>query len=420
MSCAPSWRVRQASTVALLVALVLTGCGGGDEGGVPTLKFYVFKEPGGAFAQAAARCSESAGGRYRIEMADLPPSADQQREQLVRRLAARDSDIDIMGMDVIWTAEFAGAGWLLPWEEQAAEAVRQGTIPATVSTGTYEGRLWAAPYTTNTQLLWYRKDRVPQPPATWDEMLSMAERIGPQEGRIQVQGNRYEGLTVWFNSLLASAGAEILDGPDQVALPPGPTTKALDVMKRVASSPVADPGLSTAQEDDARLAFEAGGSAFMVNYTFVWPSAQENAPQVAANMGWARWPRVDPTVPSHVTIGGINLGIGAYSDHPDLAFEAATCLRSPENQVIASELGGLPPTTQALYDDPRVREAFPFADTLRDTLLDATPRPATPAYNDVSLAIQRTLHPSRSIQPVADAKELRSRIARALKSGGLL
>jgi multiple sugar transport system substrate-binding protein len=408
--------------VSAALTLVLGACGtggGGGGGGTPTLKFYVFKEPGGAFASAAQTCTEQAGGRYRVVLADLPPSADQQREQLVRRLAAGDKDIDIMGMDVIWTAEFAEAGWLLPWEGDAAAKATDGTIPATVQTGTYKGRLYAAPFTTNTQLLWYRKDRVPTPPKTWAEMVDMAEKIG-DGGRIQVQGNRYEGLTVWFNSLLASAKGSVLKAPDKADLADEPTTKALEVIKRVATSRAADPTLSTSQEDQARLAFESGSSSFMVNYTFVWPSAQKNAPDVAQNMGWAPWPRVLPDEPAHVTLGGINLGVSPASRHPQLALDAAACLRSAPNQIVATEKGGLPPTTEALYDDPKVQKAFPFADLLRETLTQGSARPQSPAYNDISLAIQRNLHPPRSIDPANDVKPLRSAIAKALTSGGLL
>jgi multiple sugar transport system substrate-binding protein len=323
-------------------------------------------------------------------------------------------------MDVIWSAEFAEAGWILPWEGDAAAKATDGTIAATLQTGTYDGKLYAAPFTTNTQLLWYRKDRVPTPPQTWAEMISMAEAIGA-DGKIQVQGNRYEGLTVWFNSLLASAGGQVLE-PDgtKVSLATEPTTRALEVMRNVARSSAADPTLSTSQEDQARLAFEKGGSSFMVNYSFVWPSAQKNAPQIAANMGWARWPSVVPGQPSRVTLGGINLGVGAYSKHPDLAFEAAACLRGPQNQVTATEKGGLPPTTEALYDDPKVRAAFPFADILRDSLREGSSRPLSPAYNDISLAIQRNLHPPRDIRPAEDVKPLRASIQKALSSGGLL
>ena len=261
---------------------------------------------------------------------------------------------------------------------------------------------------------------MPTPPQTWAEMISMAEKIGA-DGKIQVQGNRYEGLTVWFNSLLASAGGQVLE-PDvtKVSLAPEPTTRALEVMHNVAASPAADPTLSTSQEDQARLAFEKGGSSFMVNYSFVWPSAQKNAPQIASNMGWARWPSVVPGQPSRVTLGGINLGVGAFSKHPDLAFEAAACIRSPQNQVNATEKGGLPPTTEALYDDPKVRAAFPFADIIRDSLREGSARPQSPAYNDISLAIQRNLHPPRDIRPAQDVKPLRNSIQKALNSGGLL
>jgi multiple sugar transport system substrate-binding protein len=124
--------------------------------------------------------------------------------------------------------------------------------------------------------------------------------------------------------------------------------------------------------------------------------------------------------PSRVTIGGINLGIGAHSRHPDLAFEAATCIASEPNQRLAATLGGLPPTIAALYDDKDVRETFPFADLLRETLSDAVQRAQTPLYADVSLAISHTLHPMRQINPAEDAGRLREEVRRALRSEGLL
>jgi multiple sugar transport system substrate-binding protein len=158
----------------------------------------------------------------------------------------------------------------------------------------------------------------------------------------------------------------------------------------------------------------------MVNYTYVWPSARANAPEVAAHMAWARWPGVDPQRPSRVTVGGINLGVGTFSRHPDLALKAAACIASEDNQRLAAARGGLPPTSEALYDDPAVRETFPFADLLRETLRDAVQRPRTPLYNDVSLALSRTLHPMAEIDPRRDAERLRQAVGRALRSEGLL
>jgi trehalose/maltose transport system substrate-binding protein len=404
-------------------ALAAVGCGGaGSASSVPTLKWYVFAEPSGAFAQAAKDCTQQANGRYRVAIVDLPTNADQQRELVVRRLAAKDSDIDIVGMDVIWTAEFAQAGWIKPWTGENAAKARKGVLTGPLKTAEYKGQLWTAPLTTNTQLLWYRKDRVDKPPKTWDEMIAQAQKIGA-DGKIQVQAARYEGLTVWFNSLDASAGGQIVNEQGDPVLGP-PAVRAAEVMKNLASSSAVDPSLSNNREDQARLGFESGGSSFQVNYTFVYASAKKGAKsnpatkKVFENMGWAEWPRVAADKPSRVTLGGINLGIGSYSKHPALAFEAALCLVQPDNQVIAAEKGGLPPTSTKLYDDPRIKKTFPFAVLLRQTLDRGVARPVSPAYSDISLAIQKSLHPPKDIDPPKAIDDLGSKLNK-VKRGGI-
>jgi multiple sugar transport system substrate-binding protein len=137
-------------------------------------------------------------------------------------------------------------------------------------------------------------------------------------------------------------------------------------------------------------------------------------------MGWARWPAAIAGKPSRVTVGRLNLGVSAHSRHPQLAFQAATCIASRESQRLAAAHGGLPPSIEALYEDPELKKAMPFAEVLRATLRDAVQRPQTPLYNDISLAISRTLHPLREIQPDRDVPVLRKRIERALRSEGLL
>jgi multiple sugar transport system substrate-binding protein len=406
-----------------LVAAGLVACGGDEGGGTPTLTWYAFPEPSGAFDAAAADCTEAAEGRYRIEIADLPSTADGQREQLVRRLAAEDSAVDLMFMDVIWTAEFAEAGWLLPFEEDAAAELSEDVLDGPLQTATYEDRLWGAPITSNTQLLWYRKDRVDEAPETWDELIDVAEGLPEGERLVQAQGARYEGLTVWFNSLLASAGGSVLEGEGEepeVTVGGDATVRALEVLQRFARSPAADPSLSNNQEDQARLAFQTGGSSFMVNYPFVYPSAREEAPEVFEQMAWARWPAVLEGEPSRPPLGGGNIGVGAFTAHPDLAVEATRCLVSPENQIRYASDGGLPPTKASLYDDEGLREVYPFADELRDSIAEAAPRPVSPVYNDISRVIYTTIHPPRSIDPQGDAETLRDQVEKAIRSEGLL
>jgi len=405
----------------VLFAATTAGCGGRSAGGPPTLKWYAGKEDSGAYDQIIARCNQQANGRYRIAFAPLPASSDDQREQLVRRLASHDSDIDIIGVDIPWVAEFSAAKWLAPWPADRAAVVTDGAIPSTVQSVTYKGTVMAAPFTSNAQLLWYRTDRVPQPPQTWDDMIRTAEQLPEGQRYIEVQGERYEGLTVWFTSLLASAGGTIVDDQgEHITLPEGPTKAALQVMHDLANSSAADPALSTTREDEARLAFESGKASFELNYSFVWPSAQKNVPDIATHMGYARWPSVVAGQPSHVTLGGTHLGVGAYSKHKDFAFDAITCMRDAASQSIAATVGGLAPSRDALYDDPQVRAKFPFADVLRDSIRDAVLRPATPAYDDVSVAIQRTLHPPRSVDPDHTYNDLKDLLGHAIKSEGLL
>src|SRR2546421_1646306 len=415
-----------ACAAVTFAALALTGCGSSGKSGPPTLNWYVFNEPSGSFKQAAAHCTTQSSGRYRIAVQALPTDADQQRELIVRRLAAKDSSVDLVGMDVNWTAEFAQAGWIKPWPGSLAQQATKGDLPGPLQTARYKGRLWVAPFTSNAQILFYRKDRVKTAPQTWDEMIADAKRIGAN-GKIQVQGARYEGLTVWFNSLVNSAGGSILaPNGSTVTLGP-PAVKAASIIHNLAVSPAADPALENNKEDQARLGFEAGGSSFEVNYTFAWASANDlvnkapsaaakkSAEQYRASIGFARWPGVYPNRPSRVTLGGINLGVGAYGKHTALAFQAATCLRQPANQIPASLKGGLLPTTASLFDDPQLKKAFPFTDILKSELANGVARPVTPFYSDISQAIQKSLHPERSISPASAITDMESKLDKAKK-----
>jgi multiple sugar transport system substrate-binding protein len=398
---------------ALVAAVVLAGCGfsseeGGGGGSGTTLKWYVFNEPGGAFEQGIKNCNEQSGGRYQISYVRLPTDADQQRELVARRLAAEDSDIDLIGMDVNWTAEFAEAGWIKEWTGERARTAARGKLQGPLRTAQYQDKTWAIPMTTNTQLLWYRKDRVKDVPETWDEMVDQAKRTGRS---IEVQAARYEGYTVWINSLIASAGGQIVDEQGNVKVD-DTADRAAEVIKRVATE-AAPPGMSNNKEDQARLGFESGRSDFQVNYTFIYPSAAELPGGFQKKIGWARYPGVEKGEPSRVTLGGINLGVGAFSKNPDLAFEAAECLARPENQIVYSEKGGLAPTTEALYDDPKIRKANPFADLLRQSLDEGTPRPVTPAYTDISLAIQKSFHPPEDVDPNSVVEDLKDRLDKA-------
>ena len=401
------------AALALATSLALGACGvGADEGGsgARAINWYAFNEPGGSYQMAVDNCNEQANGRYTINYVKLPNIADQQRELLVRRLAAEDDDIDLASLDVIWTSEFAQAEWILPWEGERRSAAEEGKLEGPLDTVRYQDQIWAIPHTSNTQLLWYRKDRVDPPPDdfTWDEMIDQAVENGTA---VEVQAAQYEGLVVWINALIAGAGGQIVNEQGEAAVDES-AQRAAEIESKLANSPAAPPGMSTNREDQGRQGFEAERADYQVNYSFIYASA-EAIEGFQDKIGWARYPRTDEDKPSRPPLGGFNIAVSAYSNNPDLAFEAAECLASPENQALSAELGGLPPTTESVYDNPKVQEAFPFADLMRESIDNAAPRPVTPAYSDISLAIQKTYHPPDGVDPDGIVEQLRDRIDKA-------
>jgi multiple sugar transport system substrate-binding protein len=401
-----------------LASTALAACGSSGGGTGVTLNFYSFNDPSGAVATAVTNCTKASGGKYTITYNKLPAAADDQRLQMARRLAAADPTMDILGLDVTWEAEFSEAGWILPWTGTYKQQAEAGTLRVPLETATWKGKLVAVPYNSNTQLLWYRSDLVPNPPKTWDEMISDAEQLAKQ-GKphlIEIQGAQYEGVTVWFNTLVASAGGSILTPSSAHAAPGKAWQTALGTMKKLATSVAADPSLPVQMEDQNRLAMEAGTAAFELNYPFVYPSMKADKPDLFKHFKWALYPGVIPGQPARVTIGGIDLAISKYSPHPDLAFQAALCLRNKQNQLNAAIKGGLPPTLESLYHDPAMFPDYPFHADILTALQQASVRPKTPAYQSVSIVISHNVSPPAAIDPPATEQTMAGQINDALKS----
>jgi multiple sugar transport system substrate-binding protein len=236
---------------------------------------------------------------------------------------------------------------------------------------------------------------------------------------IEVQGAQYEGLTVWFNTLVNSAGGEIVSGHNNVVVDHTAETAA-SIMHELATGPGADPSLNVDMEGQADTAFDQGHAAFELNYPFVWASAQSTNPTVAKQMGYAAFPQVNPGQPPRVSIGGYNLAVSSHSQHPKQAFDAISCLTEQNNEITYATKGGLAPVRGAVYHLPSFIKLYPFASLIEKQLQTYGIRPQTPAYADVTLAIQKTLSPTSSINVSTVVNSLRSKIKASLTSAALL
>jgi multiple sugar transport system substrate-binding protein len=406
-----------------LAASGLAACGTANAGTGPvTLNYYLYPDNSGATQTAITNCDAQSHGKYTISYQQLPSAADGQRQQLVRRLAAHDDTIDIMGLDVTWEAEFAQAGWAQPWTGANKAKATDGTLKPALNTAIWKGKLYAVPDNSNTQLLWYRSDLVKKPPATWAEMISDAEKLA-KEGKphyIEIQGAQYEGATVWFNTMVASAGGTILN-PDATKVTLGaPAVKALSIMHELATSSAADPSLDVQMENQNRLAMEAGTAAFELNYPFVYPAMKLDNPKLFKSFKWALYPEVIPGQPAKVTIGGIDLAVSSYSKHKALAFQAALCLRDAQNQLIGATVGGTPPTIASLYSNPKLFPDYPFHADILKALQNASVRPKSPVYQVVSIDISHLVAPATGISPAGTEQSMVTQLGDALLSKGLV
>jgi multiple sugar transport system substrate-binding protein len=398
--------------VVLALCVGVASCGGDGDDAAPTLTWYTNPDNGGQEA-LAEKCTEAAGGEYRIEISELPADASDQREQLVRRLAANDSSIDLMSLDVVFVPEFAEAGFLRSFTDDEAAGLIQGVLDGPVETVMWDDEVVAAPFWANTQLLWYRKSVAEQAgidpadgPVTWDQVIDAAEAT---DTTVAVTGGRYEGYMVWINALVMSAGGEVLEDPDagkdaKPELESDAGRTATDIIHRLATT-VADPALSTAIEENARTTFQGDDGGFMVNWPYVYSAASGAVdegsldPAVFDDIAWARFPQVEPGTESAPPLGGIDVAIGAFSDHPDEAVDAASCITSVESQTEYMLAEGNPAARAAVFDDAEVREGFPMADLVRDSINTAGARPRSAYYSDVSAATVREFHPPDSADP---------------------
>src|SRR5215207_6411352 len=243
---------RRSSRFAAMVgaaALVtsLAACSSGPQGTV--INLY-----GGAsatkFDEIIAACNAQAAGRYTIVGNLLPSDADGQRDQLVRRLAAHDDGLDLLGMDVTWTAEFAEANWIRELTGEQKAAATKDTLQPPIDTAPWQGKLYGVPRTTNVQLLWYRKSLVPTPPKTFDEMMSMSAQLKAQGKpyEIGLTAAQYEGYVVNINNLITAFGGTVVNADSSAPTIDDKTVQALALLQKLATSGLTSSSLSNAQE----------------------------------------------------------------------------------------------------------------------------------------------------------------------------
>jgi multiple sugar transport system substrate-binding protein len=416
---------RLLTALAAALMFAIAGCGGGgDDSGdsAPDAKkaatakasgnvtWCIGKDTSGAFGTVVDNFNK-ANPNAKVKLLELPEDAGEQRRLQIQRLRAKSTECDVLGMDVIWTAEYAAQNWLLDVSDFISENGDK-YIKSTVDTTEYEGKNWGVPFNSNAGFIYYRTDQVDSAPKDWETLYKDAAK---GDG-VVYQGFRYEGLTVNFLELLYSAGASVLSEDGKQATADSQEVKdVLTFMADGIKNGSVPKAVTTYKEEESRRAFESGNATFMRNWPYAYSLGKDS--NIADKFDIANFPGFKGNDGAGV-LGGYNLGISAYSKNPEGSLAFAEFATSPEQQKLMATEASLPPTLTEVYDNAAVKKAMPFAAELRTAIEQAQPRPVSPVYPQISEAIYNNVYAALQgdMSPDEASRKMNEEIQKALET----
>ena len=420
--------------IAILAAglMLLAGCtadGASSGGSAPStngigpITFAIGKDNSG-WLQGVITGWNQGHPSQKVTLLLLPQASNGQLAQLVANLQAKSDLYDVIDMDVIWTAEFASNGWIIPLP-QSQFPLGDFLKPA-VDTAMYQGRLYAVPDYSNADLLYYRKDILAkagkQPPKTWAQLQQLAETVAPKYGLYGYAGTfaPYEGLTVNFAEAVQSAGGSILSPEGtKVTVNSAKALKGLEFLVNGFRQGWIPRVALSYEEESAQNAFASGRFLFLDNWPDVYAALSAPGPQnkVYGKFGIAALPGLNGAGSS--SLGGANLAISAYSQHQRTALDFIKYMTNLSNERKMLEQGSFPPVWTRLYTDKSLISRYHYLPVLEQAINSARPRPAITNYDQASLAISSTVYQAltRQQKPQQALTEMAGQLTQIIRDG---
>jgi multiple sugar transport system substrate-binding protein len=359
------------------------------------------------------------------ELRVTPDAADQRHQLYVQWLNGHAREPDVLQLDIIWTAEFAAAGWILPLPTDAADAA--DFFPAAIEANRWDGVIYAWPWFVDAGLLYWRTDVLDAPPSTLEMLRQQARaavRDGPTRLGLVWQGARYEGLVTVFLEHLTAFGGAILDDRGGVTVDAPEAIEALTFMRdAIYVDEIVPASTLTWQEEQVRFAFQNGQAAFMRNWPYAWTLLQDPAQsRVAGRVAVMPFPSATPGGMPAAALGGAQLAVNRNSREPELAIALARFLTAPEQMIERARIAGQLPSRRSVYDLPALADALPIPlDQVRRALEATVARPVTPVYSELSELLQVRLHRAltRQEEPAAALRDAALEIRALLARSGL-
>jgi multiple sugar transport system substrate-binding protein len=348
--------------IAVLFVLSLRGPGA-DDGAVSML----MEPDGNGVWRELLADFETAHPGMRARLIEGPAATNTREDMYATSFLSGSAGYDVVYCDVVWVPKFAAAGWLLDLTDRLSPGDAADFLPVDLRAGSYQKRLFRIPAFADAGVLYYRKDLVPQPPDTFDDLVRFAKQSkNDNRWGFLWQGKQYEGLITVYLEVLWGFGGEWIDSDTREVLLDRPEAKrALEFLKESIGT-ISPPAVTTYMEEDTRTLFQNGRAVFLRNWPYVWSMLADSALRREGRVGMA--PVVHaPGQQSAATLGGWGFAISKFSSNREAAWQLVEFLTRPEQLFkVQSRLGRIParkslvpPEFRSILDSARMRPTIP-------------------------------------------------------------
>jgi multiple sugar transport system substrate-binding protein len=311
--------------------------------------------------------------------------------------AAADRLPDVASVDSFWMPLFLEGGHVQPMNPYWPAEDRADFLPFTIDTlSDASGNVYGLWHGTDCRVLYYRKDLVPVPPATWDELIEIASRIA-RERKIAgylYNAGRWEATVFDHLPMFWGQGGELVDGAGRPVFGESPHREKMlrlfAFLRRTIESG-ASPRSVLASNDYQQLtgAAVAGDVAMFLGGSWQLREMERNlAPDEYARWDVAPIPQAERGVVSTGTGGWVWVTYARDPARRKAAVELIRAIESPANVArISLPMHQLPVRKSVYRDAPFFREDR-FHARYGEMLAHARARPAVPLYPAISEELQ--------------------------------
>jgi sorbitol/mannitol transport system substrate-binding protein len=297
------------------------------------------------------------------------------RQKLTTDIATNSGQFDVMTIGLYEAPMWGQRGWLVPFENPPADYKIDDLIKSVRDGLAVDGKQYALPFYSESQMTFYRKDlfqaaglTMPEEP-TWKDIQALAEKLNkPDAGQygICLRGKPGWGENVGQITPTANGfGARWFDEHWKPQLTTPQWKEALttyvDLLKKYGP-----PGSASNGFNENLALFASGHCAIWVDATVAASFLQDpGQSKVVDKVGYAMSPYGTSKTGYHY-LWAWALGVPKSSKSVKAAQEFIYWATSPEYiQLVAKEKGwgGVPPGTRySTYTNPEYKAAAPFAD----------------------------------------------------------